>query len=242
MRGYRINIVKPTSFSTAPVLITGFHGYGAVGYLATRYMVSKLSMELIGFIETPLVADFTSIEDYGFSKPHEIFTKSFNDTGMLILLNRVNPDRRFMSSYIRALIDIVEKFSVSEVLLIGGLDTRFRESEEEFRWLKTRASKRSLDAPYFMKGAYIVGPLASLILTLEEHGIPAIAIFPYTEPESIDHRAAAVAIKVISSMLNVSIDVTELVYYAEKVEEVEKLIQSMQSQQPIERKESVMHT
>lgn len=242
MRGYRVNIVKPTPSSTASILVTGFHGYGAVGYLATRYMVSKLGMELIGFIETPLVVDFTSVEDYGFSKPHEIFTKFFNGTGVLVLLNRVNPDRRFMSSYLRAFMDIVERFSVSEVLLIGGLDTRFREGEEEFRWLKTRASKRDLDAPYFMKGAYIVGPLASLILTLEEYGIPAIAIFPYTEPESIDHRAAAVAIKAISSMLSISIDVTELVNYAEKIEEVEKLIQSMQSQQLAERKESVMHT
>ncbi len=242
MKGYKTNIVKPIQLNNVSILITGFHGYGAVGYLATRYMVSKLNMELIGFIETPLVADFTSIEDYGFSKPHEVFIKQLNDIGVVVLLNRVNPDRRFMASYIKAFIDVVKMLNVGEVFLVGGLDVRFREDREEFRWLKTRSSKRSLDAPYFMKGAYIVGPLASLILALEEHGIPAIAVFPYTEPESIDHRAAASAIRVISSVLNVDIDVTELVNYAEKVEEMERLIQSMQLQQSTEKRESMMHT
>ncbi|MCS7111021.1 MAG: PAC2 family protein [Ignisphaera sp.] len=242
MKGYRTSIVKSVQFNTAPILVTGFHGYGAVGYLATRYIVSKLNMELIGFIEAPLVVDFTSIEDYGLSKPHEIFIKQLNDVEIVALLNRINPDRKFMASYIKAFIDMVRLFNVKEIFLIGGLDVRFREDKEEFRWLKTKSSKRSLDAPYFMKGAYIVGPLASMLLALEEHGVSATAIFPYTEPESIDHRAAASAIKVLSSILGIDIDVSELVNYAEKIEEMEKLIQSMQLQQSVERKESMMHT
>lgn len=242
MRGYRASIVKSIQPSTPPILVTGFHGYGAVGYLATRYIVSKLGMDLVGFIETPLAVDFTSIEDYGFSKPHEIFVKQLDRVELMVLLNRVNPDRRFMTSYIKAFIDVVRIFSVGEVLLIGGLDVRFREDSEEFRWLKTRPSKRSLDAPYFMKGTYIVGPLASVLLALEEHGISAVAIFPYTEPESVDHRAAALAVRVVSSILGIEVDVSELVNYAEKVEEMERLIQSAQLQQQKERKESMMHT
>jgi uncharacterized protein len=242
MKGYKANTVKSVLFNTKPVLVTGFHGYGAVGYLATRYMVSKLGMELIGFIETPFVVDFTSVEEYGFSKPHEIFVKQLNDIGVIVVLNRVNPERRFISSYVKAFIDIVMNFNVDEVFLIGGLDMRFRESAEEFRWLKTKSSRRELNAPYFIRGAYIVGPLASLILALNEYNIPATAIFPYTEPESIDHRAAATAIKILSSILNISIDITELVSYAEKIEEMEKIIQGMYAQQQIEKKESVMHT
>uniref|UniRef100_A0A7C5UW43 Uncharacterized protein n=1 Tax=Ignisphaera aggregans TaxID=334771 RepID=A0A7C5UW43_9CREN len=69
-----------------------------------------------------------------------------------------------------------------------------------------------------------------------------LLIFPYTEPESVDHRAAASAIKILSSILNISIDITELVSYAEKIEEMEKIIQGMYAQQQIEKKESVMHT
>uniref|UniRef100_A0A7C5UTP5 Proteasome assembly chaperone family protein n=1 Tax=Ignisphaera aggregans TaxID=334771 RepID=A0A7C5UTP5_9CREN len=177
MKGYKVNIVKPISFNTKPVLVTGFHGYGAVGYLATRYMVSKLGMELIGFIETPFTVDFTSVEEYGFSKPHEIFAKQLNDIGVIVVLNRVNPERRFISSYVKAFIDIVMNFNVDEVFLIGGLDMRFREGVEEFRWLKTKSSKRELNAPYFIRGAYIVGPLASLILALNEYNIPATTNF-----------------------------------------------------------------
>ncbi len=240
-RRYIIRYIKPIEPKNNRVMITGFQGFGAVGYLAPRYMVSKLSMELIGYIEPPISPDFTSIEDYGFSMPHEIFIKSLGDKDIVVLLNRVNPDRKYMDSYLSSVAKIISDLNIKEVFLIGGLDSRFREKEEEYRWFKTSANPRNIEAPYFMKGAYIVGPLASVLLYLENTRIPATVLLPYTEPESIDHKAAAIAIKTISKLLNFDIDINELLGYAEKVEELEKMLQKMYLQQG-ERKESIMHT
>lgn len=222
-------------------VITGFHGFGAVGFLATKYIVAKLQMKLVGYIDTYRIPDFTSVEDYGFSMPHEIFYKDLNNHKKLfVLLNRVNPERKYLTSFINEFTTFINKINASEVILFGGLDIRFRENNEEYRWIKTSACKRVLNAPYFIKGAYIVGPLASVLLSLQQNSTPAIVILPYTQPETADHRAAAIAIKVLSSIIGVEIDVSELVSYAEKIEEIEKTIQSFYEQQ-VKKQESVMH-
>jgi len=223
-------------------LISGFHGFGAVGFLATRYLVSKLGMELIGYIEPPVIPDFTSVEDYGLSMPHEVFYRDLEGgKRIVVLLNRINPERRFMTTFVGRVLDLVKKLGIAEVLLVGGLDSRFKEGEEEFRWLKTSACSRELDAPYFMKGAYVVGPLASLLIAFQQSGVPAMVVLPYTQPEAVDHRAAAVAVRVLSTLVGVDIDVNELLSYASKVEEIEKMIQDLYEQQ-YGKRESVMHT
>ncbi|MEM1644485.1 MAG: PAC2 family protein [Ignisphaera sp.] len=223
-------------------LISGFYGFGAIGFLTTRYLISKLNMEFIGYIDPPIIPDFTSIEDHGLSMPHEIFYKDINkDKRLIVLLNRMNPERRFITSFINEILMLIKRLKITEVMLVGGLDIRFKEGEEELRWLKTSACTRTLNAPYFIKGAYVVGPLASILIALQQNNIPALAVFPYTQPDTVDHKAAAVAVKTLASLIGIEIDIEELLSYAAKLEEVEKMIQDLYEQQ-VKRKESVMHT
>jgi len=226
VKGYRLVLLQnPPEKARSRVLISGFPGFGAVGFLTIKFLVDKLKMRRIGFIEPPIVPDLTSLEDYGLSLPHEIFIDS---SGQIIaLLNRVNPIRAKMNSFVRSFVDSVRTLDIDEVVLVGGLDARFREGSEEYRWLATSSSRRKLSAPLFVKGPFIVGPLASILITCELEGIPAIAIFPYTEPESLDHRAAAIAIKVISSIIGIEIDVSELLSYAEMVEKMEESLKQV---------------
>ena len=226
MRGsYRLVLLEKPEKRGQRFLITGFSGFGAVGFLATRFLVEKLKLRRIGYIDTLVVPDLTSLEEYGLSLPHEVFV---DDAGrVVVLLNRVNPARSHMNSFVRSFMELVSELSVDEVMLIGGLDSRFREGNEEFRWLATSSSSRVLDAPRFMKGPYIVGPLASILITCELNKIPAIALFPYTEPEHADHRAAAVAVKVVGKILGIEIDTSELISYAEYVEKLEESVKQM---------------
>jgi len=242
-RGYRLKLFSKhaTVENSKTVLITGFQGFGGVGYLTIRYIVSKLNMKVVGHIEPPDIPDFTSVEEYGLSMPHEIFSRNIKGVNLIALLNRVNPERKYLTSFVNSVLNLIKDLQIQEVYLIGGLDIRFREGNEEFRWVKTSSMNGiNISSPYFVKGTYIVGPLAALLLEFEHRSIPAIAIFPYTEPESIDHKAAAVAVKILSEILGLEVDISELIKYAEKVEELEKSIQ--EALLNIERKESVMHT
>ncbi len=237
MRRYRLRLLIE-SVPQAKYFVTGFLGFGAVGYIATRYLVSKLAFERIGFIETPVVPDFTALEDYGLALPHEVFID--RDRKVVVLLNRVNPDKRYMNSFVDAVMELVSKLGIEEAILIGGLDAKYREGSEEFRWLRTSRCTRELEAPLFMKGPYIVGPLASLLIAFELRGLPAIALFPYTEPERVDHRAAAKALEILGRIIGIEIDVSELISFAEYVEKIEKEVIE-QSMTAAQRRESVMY-
>ncbi len=219
------------------ILITGFPGFGAVGYITTKYMVEKLRMKRIGYIFTPLLPDFTSFEEYGLSLPHEVFTD--HDTKVVVLLNRINPQKSYINSYVSSVLKLIKELAIDEVLLIGGLDARFREGSEEYRWLRNSYSNRELEAPLFMRGPLIVGPLASLLIALELEKIPTIAIFPYTEPDTVNHKAAAIALKVIQKIANIEIDLSELLSYAEYVEQMEEALKQLATQE--ERRESMMY-
>ncbi len=219
------------------ILVTGFPGFGAVGYITTKYMVEKLKMKRIGYISTPLLPDFTSFEEYGLSLPHEVFTDQ--DAKIVVLLNRINPQKSYINSYVSSVLKLIKELAIDEVLLIGGLDARFREGSEEYRWLRNSYSSRELEAPLFMRGPLIVGPLASLLIALELEKIPTIAIFPYTEPDTINHKAAAIALKVIQKIANIEIDLTELLSYAEYVEQMEEALRQLATQEG--RKENMMY-
>jgi len=238
MRRYKLILtheVQPKDITR--ILITGFPGFGAVGYITTKYMVEKLRMRRVGYIATPLLPDFTSLEDYGLSLPHEVFIDEHEQ--LVVLLNRMNPQKNHINSYVNAVLKLIKELKIGEVLLIGGLDIRFKEGNEEYRWLKNSYSRRYLDAPQFLRGPLIVGPLASLLIALELKKIPALAIFPYTEPEIVNHKAAAVALKVIQQLIGVEIDLSELLRYAEYIERMEETLKQMSAQEG--HKESMMY-
>jgi len=238
MRRYKLVLNREIRLgSNIRMLITGFPGFGAVGYITTKYLVEKLRMRRIGYIATPLLPDFTSLEDYGLSLPHEVFIDEYER--LVILLNRMNPQKSYINSYVTAVLKLIRELNICEVLLVGGLDVRFKEGDEEYRWLKNSYSHRYLDAPQFIRGPLIVGPLASLLIALELKRIPALAIFPYTEPEIVNHKAAAVALKVIKQLIGIEIDLSELLRYAEYIERMEEALKQMSTQEG--HRESMMY-
>ncbi|RLG87142.1 MAG: proteasome assembly chaperone family protein [Thermoprotei archaeon] len=206
--------------------ITGFQGFGGVGHLTTKYLTSTLKLRRVGYVLPSAIPDFTSLEDYGLTLPHELFAA--RNRGIVTLVNHVNPSRRELSDFVKVIVEFVKSMGVEHAILIGGLDERFREGDEKFRWLPTRSARIRLDAPLFMKGPYIVGPLASLLVAFELERIPAITILPYTQPtRRVDPRAAAVAIEVISKIVGVEIPTAELIEYAEYIERAEEEVRKM---------------
>jgi len=225
VKGYNLVLEYPQKVQSKYV-VSGFYGFGAVGFLTVNYLIKKLNFERIGYIDTPFVPDVTSIEDYGLSVPHEIFY--YRDGSIAAVLNRINPSHKHFESYSRAFVNLVRTLEAEAVILIGGLDRRYSDGQSEYRWFKIGNLDIELGAPKMHKGLYLVGPLASLLIVLYKHRIPALVVLPYTDPESVDHRAAAVAIRIISEMTGLNIDVSELLQYAKEFEalreEIEKVL------------------
>lgn len=198
------------------IVITGFPGFGYTGYIASRYMAQKLSLERVGIIITREIPEYTMLEDYGIVFPFEIFTDGKRIT---IIVNHSLPPKRYRDSYARTVVGWLKESSIKELVLIGGLNVKLREGDEKYRWLKGTQSKQKLDAPLMKKGLYIVGPLAHMIMYAEINLLPFIVVLPYAEPLRLDPRAAAIAIEVISKIYGITVDVSELYEDARRIEE-----------------------
>ncbi len=205
-------------------LVTGFPGFGAVGYITTKYIVEALKLKKIGYVIAKYMPDVVSIEgDRSFSFPHEIYSKE--GSGLVVLVNNVVPNIHERIEFAETIVRWSVENRISELLLIGGLDPSVRRSQEDLlRWIGNKWGKRVLKEPTMDKGLIIVGPLAIILMFTEILGQPATVILPYAERDRPDPRAASVAVKKISEILGMEIDVQDLIRHAETVEEIERKI------------------
>ncbi len=232
-RRVRVYALDPEGLSEAAsggVLVTGFRGFGAVGYIATTHLVEALGLKRLGYIVTRYMPEFvTRGSDGGIVAPFEIYGSV--DKKLLVLVNHDVPLERERDAYAETIVLAAKRLGVARGVFIGGFDARFRRGEERFRWLASGGCRLSFEEPTMDKDLYVVGPLALLILYSEIHGFPAVTILPYTETARPDPAAAAVAVEVVASLVGVEVDVSSLMEMARKIEE---LIERVEQQKSVE--------
>ena len=197
--------------------ITGFRTLGEVGYIATRYLVLKTNMKRVGFVLTKYLRDVTFIDEYGLATPFELFYDNHNH--ILVLLSHLLPLQKEMNEFSEKIIKWLKKIQVSDMLLIGGLDKRYKTDSSNLRWLKTSTSKLNLPYPLMEKQLLIIGPLALFTIYAEIEELPGVVLLPYADRERIDPAAAAVAIEEINKIYGLKVDTSELYEDAKKIEE-----------------------
>ncbi|MGC8849735.1 MAG: PAC2 family protein, partial [Candidatus Bathyarchaeia archaeon] len=84
-----------------------------------------------------------------------------------------------------------------------------------------------LPASILEPGLYVFGPLASLLIELEFYNFPCIALLPYASPERADPRAAASALRCLSEVYHLDVNVSEL---EEDAREIEMIIERKMKQ------------
>ncbi len=159
-------------------LVTGFHGVGQTGYIATSYMIHALKAERVGFVQVANPPPWVGTADGGLVTPFEVYR-------------------------------------------IGGLDSSFRNNNDEFCVVPTGAyidRAKVFKAPILEPGLLVYGPLAVMLSEFEIHDFPAIAVLPYAEPARADPAAAALAIRKISKAYNFKVNLKELLKDAKLIE------------------------
>lgn len=223
LKGITENELKGVTF------ITGFRTIGEVGYLASRYIVLKRNMKRIGFIATKNLRDITFLDEYGIATPLDLFYDS--EFNAIVLLNHLVPVPKEWNSFAKNTIKWLKNFNPKNIILIGGLDKRYRKNDEKLRWLKTSRSNVDLEYPVLEKQLIIVGPLALFTVYSEMFELPANVILPYADKDRIDPAAAAVAVEVLNRIVGFNVDPTELYEDAKKLEEeLQKQIENIQKE------------
>jgi len=214
----------PERFENA-YMITGFMGFGYVGYLSTEYLIKKLNMTKVGFFVTKYMPDQVSYSDKNsLELPFELYYDKKNN--LLVLINRWIPHEVERFRYADYVVRWAKKNGLKAIFGLGGLDKNFKEDVNEvLRWVKTTAYRGPLpNAKPMPEGLKVVGPLAHLLAAAEIRSLPMLALLPFCESSRQDPRASAMGIIELAKLLNIEIDVTDLVKRAESIErEIEKL-------------------
>ncbi len=228
------------------VFITGFQGFGMVGYLASRHIAYELRLQRIGFIKTRYMPETTFYnKERGISYPFELYYGRVGKTKLVVLVNHAIPLERERTAYAEFIAKWVKENNLAKAILIGGLDPAIRESEDEkYRWIPISGYKADLDAP-ILSDKYVVGPLALTIMFMNAYRVPGIAIFAYTELYRPDPRASAVAVEAIAKLLGITIDTRKLIEEAAAIEAIEeerkKLLKTIEGEVRSEKPRYTMH-
>ena len=198
-------------------LITGFHGIGATGYGVVKYLVNELKPERVAFLDTDAMTPVATTNGDNIVTPFEIYkTKD-----IAILKAEVSPSRGDEIAFLRDVCRIIIANGFSELSLVGGLDSSLKMDDSTFRYVKTTPFQpRGLlkDAKVMEDEMIIIGPVALMLSYMEIRNFPAFAILPYAAPTRVDPRASVDALRVLSKLYSLDLDVTPLIKIAEEIE------------------------
>jgi uncharacterized protein len=199
-------------------LVTGFHGVGQTGYIATSYMIHALKAERIGFIDVSNPPPWVGTAEGGLVTPFEVYQKRKT---VLVKLE-FSPHKTEEAEFAKSLSDWAIQQKFKDAILIGGLDSAYKQAKEDFCVVPTGAylgRVKQFKAPILEPGLLVYGPLAVMLNQFEIHDFPAVAVLPYAEPARADPAAAALAIRKISKVYNFNVQVNDLVKDAKFIEQ-----------------------
>ncbi|MGC9209755.1 MAG: proteasome assembly chaperone family protein [Acidilobus sp.] len=230
----RVEIVLrvPKERLKGTVLVTGFPGFGKIGYVVPRYLASAMKLVKAGYVLTSRMPSIVIMEDDGVGFPFEIYYGN----GITVVVNRAVPDPRDQVAYCDELARLASEAGVNYAILVGGLSREYEPSDEKFgyRWLhNTHYNGPRLKAPLMEEGLGVVGPLALLHIYMEHYGVPSVMVLPYSNVTGVDYDSALVGAKVIlEELLGTSAPLAELEQLAAKQrEELEKVVEILSQEE-----------
>jgi len=223
------------------ILVTGFRGFGMVGYMASKHLALALGAAKVGFILSEAMPPFIAIEEDGVGYPFDIYYSK--ETRTTILVNRAVPEREVADEFARVVAEWARNVGFKYVVLLGGLSREFKPPGEEhgYRWLHNAFYEGpALEAPKLEYGLGVMGPLALLYIYLDYYEVPTIMILPYSIVEGVDYDAVLLGVKIVSTkLLQVTLQLPELEALAKTQRaEFERMIRMIEREEREEERES----
>src|SRR3989440_6635748 len=178
-------------------LITGFHGVGLTGYLATSYLIHALKAVRIGFIEVENPPPWVGTADGGLVTPFEVYKK-----GKTILVKlEFSPHKSEEAEFAKVLADWAIHQRFKDAVLIGGLDSSYKRSKDRYCIVPTGAyfdGVRNVTGEVLEPGLLVYGPLAVVLRGFGIHHFPAARVraLPHPRrghPTAAGHRSRCVS-------------------------------------------------
>ncbi|MGC8676479.1 MAG: proteasome assembly chaperone family protein [Candidatus Micrarchaeia archaeon] len=198
-------------------LIEGFPGAGLVGPMAASYIIEKLNMDYIGYIDSDLFPPITAVHDGVPMFTARLYADQKNK--LAVVLSEFTIPTNAVHALGLELLSFSRKYGIAKIISIGGMP-----SQQQSGNAYVIASQKELADKAIKLGikpieeGVIAGVSAILLTGAVQLDIPMLDILVEVNPEIMDPKYAEIAIGALNKLLNISIDLTELEKETKEVE------------------------
>jgi len=214
-------------------LVDGFPGYGLVGTIAANYLVDKLKMDFIGYIESKHFPPVSAIHDGKPMPPLRIYK---NDKHKLVVfISEFMFPKQLVYTMADTMYNWCEKNKIKKIVSMGGISIRGKQ-DEVFGLSSDAKELRVLgDSGVIpIKEGATTGINALLLIKSSMTGkIPVVSLLAESKPDFVDPLGAALVLTALSDYLDVKIDTQDLIKEASIIES--KLKESMATAESVEK-------
>lgn len=217
----------------SPLLIEGLPGIGQVGKLVAEYMIHVIGAEKIGEIHSIYFPPHVIIEESGVARliRNELFLHKGESRDIIFLTgdyqSTSNEGHYLLTD---AYLDIAAEMKASRIYTLGGFGVgHLVEEPRVFGAVNNLAIRDEIESAGVIiqreePGGGIVGAAGLMLGLGAKRGIDAICLMGETSGYIVDPRSAAAVLSVLSTLLGISVDVTQL---NDRAVEMEKAIEGL---------------
>jgi len=203
-----------------PVVIIGFPEVGLVGTIATSFLLNKLNLEEIGYIDSELFPPLVVIHNGDMKYPIRVY--SDKDGKIILVLSEVAIAPSMISHLAESLVDWFKEKNASLSILLSGISVANRLDIQEPECIGVGNSE---DARTMLNNAqieemlegFLIGIYPELLKKCKKEGIPGILLLAQCFPNYPDPEAAASVIKSLQKFIDIEVDLKELLEKGEEI-------------------------
>lgn len=213
-----IKIIEKKTVPSEATMIIGLPDVGLVGLIATSYIISELNLEEIAYMESDLLPPVVVLHN---GLPHAPL-RIYGNQNLIAVISELAVPAPAIYKIMREIVNWGKEKKVKNIVSMGGIPLENRQTVNEPEVFGAASNQELLDmlkksGLKTMNEGYIVGAQALSMRYSVSKNVSAIAILAQSFYNYPDPQAAAIALKELSKISDIKIDVTKLLERGEEI-------------------------
>ena len=199
-------------------MIIGLPDVGLVGLIATSYIISELNLEEIAYMDSDLLPPVVVLHK---GLPHAPI-RIYGNQNLIAVISELAVPAPSIYTIMREIVDWGQAKKVKRIVSMGGIPIENRQSINEPEVFVAASNQELLDTVNknglkTLNEGYISGPQALSMRYSVNKKMQAIAILAQSFYNYPDPQAAAMALKELSKVSDIKLDVSKLLEKGEEI-------------------------
>jgi uncharacterized protein len=213
-----VKIVENKPVPSEATMIIGLPDVGLVGLIATSYLISELNLEEIAYMDSDLLPPVVVLHE---GLPHAPL-RIYGNKNLIAVISELAIPAPAIYTITREIVDWAQAKKIKRIISMGGIPTENRQSIKEPEVFAAASNQELLDTLTksglkTLNEGYIVGAQALSMRYSISKNMPSIAILAQSFYNYPDPQAAAIALRELSKISDVKVDVSKLLEKGEEI-------------------------